>query len=503
MSKKSFFAFIIALYLSIAIVPISIMVFESFSLELFKEIFSSTKKLSLFQESLFLASVVTSLCLVFGVPLGLVFEKTNLPFKKTLLSIFTLPLLLPPYIIALAWSNFFGEWFFGFWGVVFVEFSIYLPISILASFILLKGVNSRLEDSARLFFGWGRVVRFVTIPLIAPSLFLIAMIIFLLSFANYSVANFLRFNTFVLDSFVEFSAFYNYDKSFAISLVLVLFIVILLWFERSYMATRNYISPFKNFTFENTNLIDLKNYKIIVFVLLMLFSFILVIVPILLLIYESGSLQNYIDAFMIAKMSILRSLIYAFFGATLISFFGFFIAYTIQKRVFKSAYLLDIVSITLFAIPSTILGIALVQFFNHEWSSFIYTSPLIIIIGYIAKYSAISSRIFIANLKQIPASMQESAKVLGASWSDTIIYITAPLLKGGFLFSWFISFIFLLRDTDITMLLYSAGYDTLAIKIFTLMANSPSELISALCVIMLAIVLLLIALLYVFNGEKR
>lgn len=509
MSKKGSLAFIIGIYLSIGILPISITIFESFfingsfTLELYREIFATSKYVALFQDSFLLAFLVTSLTLLVGITLGILFEKTNLPFKKTLLALFIIPLLLPPYMIALAWSHFFGEWFFGFFGVVFVEFSIYLPIVILATFVLLKGVNSKLEESARMFSSWDRVLSSITIPLILPSIFLIATLVFLLSFGNYSVANFLRFNTFVLDSFVEFSAFYNYNNSFALSFILIIFIVGLLLIERFYMSNKEYVSPIKNFTFDNTTLIDLKSYKMALFLLVSSLAFIIVIVPIFLLIYESGGLQNYIEAFMIAKMSILRSLSYAFFGASIISFFGFFLAYTIKNSVFKFAYLLDITSIVLFAIPSTILGVALVQFFNHEWSSFIYVSPLIIIIGYIVKYSAISSRIFIANLRQIPPSMEESAKVLGVSWSERIIYIVLPLSKGGFLLSWFVSFVFLLRDTDITMLLYSAGYDSLAIKIFTLMANSPSELISALCVIMIAIILLPIGFLYLLKGVSR
>jgi iron(III) transport system permease protein len=331
----------------------------------------------------------------------------------------------------------------------------------------------------------------------------VATLIFLLSFGNYSVANFLRFNTFVLDSFVEFSAFYNYDKSFALSSVLIVFIVILLYLERLYVAKRDYVSSFENFSFDNINPIDLKSYKMALFVLVSLLASVLVITPIFLLIYKSASLQNYIDAFLIAKMSLYRSLLYAFFGASLITFFGFFIAYTIRNSLFRSAYFLDIISIVLFGIPGTILGVALIQFYNNDYSSFIYASPIIIIFGYIAKYSAISSRIFIANLKQIPPSMQESAELLGASWFYSMVHITAPLAQGGFLLSWFISFIFLLRDTDITMLLYSAGYDTLAIKIFTLMANSPSQIIAALCVIMIVIILVPLGLLYLLKGLNK
>ncbi|MGH8532159.1 MAG: phosphonate ABC transporter permease, partial [Gammaproteobacteria bacterium] len=43
-----------------------------------------------------------------------------------------------------------------------------------------------------------------------------------------------------------------------------------------------------------------------------------------------------------------------------------------------------------------------------------------------------------------------------------------------------------LRDTGIAMLVYPPGHDTLPVRIFTLMANSPEGLVAALCVLMMA-----------------
>jgi iron(III) transport system permease protein len=56
--------------------------------------------------------------------------------------------------------------------------------------------------------------------------------------------------------------------------------------------------------------------------------------------------------------------------------------------------------------------------------------------------------------------------------------------------TWFIGFIFCLRDIGITMMVYPPAHDTLPVRIFTLMANSPEDVISALCVIMITITLL-------------
>jgi iron(III) transport system permease protein len=49
-----------------------------------------------------------------------------------------------------------------------------------------------------------------------------------------------------------------------------------------------------------------------------------------------------------------------------------------------------------------------------------------------------------------------------------------------------VAYIFCLRDTGISMMVYPPGHDTLPVRIFTLMANGSSELIAALCLLMCA-----------------
>jgi len=439
----------------------------------------------LFIDTVFLSLITTFIAVLFGVFFGVIFEKTTLAFKHTFLILFTLPLLLPPYITALSFSELFGEWLFSFKGVVLVESVIYLPIPMLVTFLLLKNINSSHEDSARIFCPWICVLQKITLPLILPYLFLVSSIVFILSFGNYSVVNFLRYNTFISKIFVEFSAFYEYKSSIILSLLILLMVFMILWFEKNYIK-KNYATLFYSSRFKNKNLIELKNFKYIIFtfIFVLLFSFILL--PIITLVINSASLSNYIKAFELVSDSIYRSIIYSSIGALIITLFSFLIALIIKR---KQLHILDFATISFFALPSSVIAIGLIYLFNNSITSFIYSSPIIIIIAYILKYSALSNRIFSANLAQLPHSFEDSAKVLGASKIYTVLHITAPLLKGSFLLSYFLSFIFLLRDTDMTMLLYSAGNDTFAVKLFTLMANSPQEMVSALCVMMLLIIL--------------
>jgi iron(III) transport system permease protein len=132
-----------------------------------------------------------------------------------------------------------------------------------------------------------------------------------------------------------------------------------------------------------------------------------------------------------------------------------------------------------------VIGIGLISLWNTRWTNLVYGTPVIIIFGYLAKYTALTSRISLAQLARIPSSMEEAAQVAGAGWFRRIALIVAPLARRGLFACWIVGYIFSLRDTGITMTVYPPGHETLPVRIFTLMANGSPELIAALCIIMI------------------
>jgi len=205
---------------------------------------------------------------------------------------------------------------------------------------------------------------------------------------------------------------------------------------------------------------------------------------------QSAGMDAYAEAMNRAGGSLLRSLLYAAIGATLLAVFGFFTGYLIQTKAFRCWRSVDSSTIFLLALPSTVIGIGLISLWNTPRTNLVYGTPVIIILGYLAKYTALTSRISVAQLAQIPPSMEEAAQVAGAGWFRRMGLIVAPLARRGLLSGWLVGYIFSLRDTGITMLVYPPGHETLPVRIFTLMANGSPDLIAALCVVMTAATLL-------------
>jgi len=513
MSKRMFLRVIVLLLFVSGIFPVLFMIIKSvfvngkFSLASYGGVLMSEHQWTLMGHSVVLSFLVTILTVAIGVPLGILLAKTNLPWRRFFTILFIIPLLIPPYIIAVSWFDFLGQegllmhlfgnsvtsvtahYLFGLAGCVFVLFSTFLPIPMLLTMVFLRTINPRLEEAGRLVSGWRGITKGITIPLILPGILLSAILVFLLTFGEFSVPNFLRYDVFPVESFIQFSAFYNFKAATAAAVPLLAVTLVLLFVEGAFLRERTYqLHPSPEI--EHLPPIDLGIHKKWLFVSVATTGFVLIIVPIAILIIQSASINAYADALHRAGDSLLRSLVYASIGATLLTILGFFIGYLIQTKALKFWRSVDSLSIFLFALPSTVIGIGLISLWNTSWTNIIYATPAIIILGYLAKYTALSSRITVTQLAQIPASMEEAAQVAGAGWFRRVVFIVIPLARRGLLASWLVAYIFSLRDTGITMLVYPAGHETLPVRIFTLMANGSPELIAALCIVMISTTLL-------------
>ena len=526
MSKRLFFTFIVILLLVIGMLPILSMLIKSmimnghFSMAAYAGVLASAHQWTLMRHSMALASLVTVLTVAVGMPLGILFGKTDFPLRKFFTVLFIIPLLIPPYIIAVSWFDLLGReglltnWIgvsatmstdhllFGLPGCAGILFSIFLPIPMLLTMIFLRTINPRLEEAGRLVSGWRGIMKGITIPLILPGILLSAMLVFLLSFGEFSVPNFLRYAVFPVESFTQFSAFYNFKTATAAAVPLAAVTIILLLAEAVFLREKTY-QIFPSSDSNRLPRIELGARRKWLLPVVSVFGFVIVIIPLIALFIQSADISFYAEALNRAGDSLLRSLAYAVIGATLLTLIGFFTGYLIQAKTLRYWRSVDSLTIFLFALPSTVIGIGLISLWNTPWTNFVYGTPVIIIIGYLVKYTALTSRISVNQLAQIPDSMEEAARVVGAGWFRRMIFIAAPLVRRGLLASWLVGYIFSLRDTGITMLVYPAGHETLPVRIFTLMANGSPQLIAALCMVMIIATLLPVGILWVISDITR
>ncbi len=513
MNKKVFLIFVVICFVVIGILPILFMLAKSvnvdghFSLFFYKNFMNSRREWTLIGNSFTLSFLTALFTTIIGLPLGILFAKTDLPLKKLFTILFTIPLLIPPYITAISWFDLLGregllskiinpamaeitsKWLFGLPGCVLILFSTFLPIVILLTITFLKTINPRLEEAGKLVSGWPGVLKGITIPLIMPGLLLASILVFLLTLGELGVPTFLRYDVFPVESFTQFSAFYNFGAATAAAVPLVIITLIVLVIERIFLRDKTYqLHPAVGG--DKSSTINLGVYRKWFLIIVVLLCFCSIILPFLVLLFHSFSAGVYKEALSRAGDSLFRSVAYAAIGASALAVLGFFLGYLIHSKTFRFWRAIDSLTIFLFALSGTIIGIGLINLWNRPATNFIYASPVIIIFGYLAQYTALTSRITVSTLAQIPSSMEEAAQVSGAKWIRRITLITAPMAKRGLIAGWLVGYIFCLRDMGVTMLVYPPGHDTFPVRIFTLMANGSTELIAALCVIMIIATLL-------------
>ncbi len=450
-----------------------------------------------FETSLLLGVAVATVTTFVGTLLGVLIAKTDLPFGKIWLFMFAVPLLIPPYMLAYGWfevvgrEGFWGEMLFGFWGVFWVLFCIYLPIPLFLTQLFLKQIDPRLEEAALLTAGWGKVLRYVTLPLIMPAWILSFLLLFMLTFGEQSVANFLRVALFSLESFTYFSAFYDFKTATVLAVPMVMVALVLLGMEQIWID-RGIVQMQK---FHEVKRIGLGVWRMPALLLTGGLVILILFVPLWHLLMQSTSLSLWQEVMQKAAAPLFHSYLYATTGATLLLFFGFFGAYFITLRL-RGSRLYDAALIFMFALPPAVIGIASILFWNRPLTNFIYATPLIVLLGYLGKYLTLTTKITQNHLLQIPSSQIEAAQMAGATPFQTLRYILFPLSKRVLFIAWMIGFVFILRETTMTMLLYPPGYETLPVYTLTQMANGDPKTVAVLTLLMILVAVLPLAILY-------
>jgi ABC-type Fe3+ transport system permease subunit len=502
--KNLVYTIAIASFLFLVVIPLFAMVVGTFvnngifTLDRYLNILNKDTLFLLFI-SVGLAFIVASFSTLLGGFFAFTFTKTNLPMKNVFKLIFLIPLFISPYIIAVAWVDFFilfgsgKQFIYSPSGVVFVLSSIFTPLSMIIISSSLANLSARFEEAGLMITTYPKVILNIIFPLIKPAVISSFILVFVLAISEFSVPAFLSINVFTTEIFTQFSAFYNYDLAVANSMVLILICVSLLMAERFYLADAPFLSV--SLKSHKVKCIELNKSKPIFLFTVLGYIFVSVIVPVVVLAAQSfqGSGDAFGKAFSLLSTILFDSLFYAMAGSFFLIFFGFVFAYLSVREKIKSVNLVLLIT---FGIPSTVLGIGLIKFFNKPDFNFIYSGFWIIVIGYLGRFIFISEKLIANAIKQIPRSFEESAQLIGANFFLRIRKILFPLISDGLFAAFLIGFIFCLGELGATILVYPPGTSVMPIKVYTIMANAPQSLTSAMSLIVLLITLISLAVLF-------
>ena len=160
-----------------------------------------------------------------GAPLGIVLARVPLRRRGVVRVLAGAPVLLPPYIVALAWVNlgwdWLPEWTYSLPAAVVVLSLVLYPLSMLATEVAMRRIDGRLEEAGLIVAPPGRVLRHITLPLVAPSVTAAALIIFVLAVSEFGVPGLLRVRVYTTEVFTAFAALYDFGRAIALAVPLL------------------------------------------------------------------------------------------------------------------------------------------------------------------------------------------------------------------------------------------------------------------------------------------
>ncbi|MCX6069428.1 MAG: ABC transporter permease subunit, partial [Chloroflexi bacterium] len=105
-------------------------------------------------------------------------------------------------------------------------------------------------------------------------------------------------------------------------------------------------------------------------------------------------------------------------------------------------------------------------------------------------------------IRQVDASLEEAARVAGASWGQTIRRITMPLVKPGLLVAWTFVFVHSLQELNTSILLYTQGTEVISVMVFKLNEMGYFEAIAALSLITVTLAMTILLIMRKLAGKS-
>jgi iron(III) transport system permease protein len=145
------------------------------------------------------------------------------------------------------------------------------------------------------------------------------------------------------------------------------------------------------------------------------------------------------------------------------------------------------VSLIPLGLPGIVMAVALIQFWLNA-APFLYGTLWIILLAYVGRFIPLGVRSASAALRQIDPSLEEGARITGASWGRTMRSVTLPLMRGGLVAGWLLVFVPAIQELSASILLFSSDSMTLAVAVYNLYETGYLEPVAALAIVNMLII---------------
>jgi len=490
---------------------------DGFTLEFYKEFISYNFYYWSLFNTLILGTVTMVILVVVGFCFAYLTTRGPLLLRKPLKIIALLPLAAPPYIFAISLitllgrngliNNMFNLNFniYGWTGVIMAQCLAFLPLSFMMIENVLNSVNPSLEETASdMGASEYRIIRSITIPLAAPGLLKAALLVFVMTIAEFGNPAILGGRTPFLapDTYLAITGEGDFNMASVLSVILIMPCVIIFILHNYVLKGRGYTTIVgKPSPIEPKEIIPgIKiPFMIISFIvgLMVLLSFGVIILGAFVkivgvdntfVIDHIMNTQSNIAIYNSIKVSLCAGLVGAIVGTLL--------AYVIMRGNFPGRHVMEIIALSGFALPGTVIGVGYIMAFNRP--PFLLTGTIwIIILNCVFRFVAVGVEAGISKLHQISIEIEEASADLGADFITIFFKIVLPIMFSAFVAGFLYTFMTTMMSLSSVIFLVTPGFDLASVYIYLTAQLGELGLASATTVKMIAIVALCLAILQI------
>jgi len=470
------------------------------------------------RNSLFITVISTISSVLVGFLYAYAMNYTKIPGKTFFHIISVLPLLSPPFVVALAWILLFGprglitysllrvRWnIFGWQGLWLVQTLAFFPYAYLVIDNVLSSIDPTLEYAAVNLGGTGKQTFLtITVPLALPGILNAALLNAIYILADFGNPIVIAGSWPVLPTTIYglISGHYDVHSAASLSTMLLLPSIIFYIISRSALGSKSYVTVTGRSSGLSKKLVS-PTTTVMLFVFCSLVAFIIIVVYGVLLVGAftetwglkwALTLRHWSALSGTALQSLINSLICAIiagFGAALLGLMG---AQFIHKRFGHIMRFWDFTFVLPAAIPGIFLGIGYLLAFNAP--PIVLSGTLFILILALLVWNIpIAYQTCVAAIKQIGDEIPYAAISLGASSVRAFLSTVAPLLRGPFAYGFVMGFLRAITNLSIVIFLIGPGRNVATVHIMNLIqyAEIPRAVVLTVALFGVAIIVAVLA----------
>jgi iron(III) transport system permease protein len=482
-----------------------------------------------------IAVMATVMAIFIGFVLAWILTRTNVPGREKLERLMELPYYMTPLVGALAWaviagpkSGFINQiWkdiadIYTHFGIAWVMALFEGTVAFVMISASMKSMDPALEESARVMGASKlRTALTVTLPLVMPGVLGAMLFVFAEMLGSFAAALVLGIpgriyviTTAIWDSTLAYPPDYGRASAMGLSLFVVMFGM--LTFYRRVIA-RGSFTTISGKAFRPRPM-DMGRLAWVLFSICLLYVALAVVFPIAALLMTSlqrfatvilnqaqWTLANYEVALSLGpvRTALVNSIMLGLGVATVGVAIMAVLVWIIYRSQMRGRGAIEYLVMFPQAVPRLVFGLALLW----AWLNMpvgLYGTLWLLALAYFTVMLPLGVRTLAGVVLQIDKSLEECARVCGASWGYQMRTVTLPLLKPGILAAWLLIFMACVRELGVSAFLMGPNAKVIAPSIVNAFATSGTELTAAMALIQtFTVIVALIILFRVARGMTK